>query len=287
MFGPHPAQEITTLVELQTPDFTICEKDYSPTLRIPKHEHDSMVMSIPLRGAFLEFNSFSSYLCQQHGLSINPAGERHSSRFGDIRSSCLVISSRGENPHMSDWIVRSFSEPLYIRDPRASTLALHISREMKEIDTVTPILIEGLVLELMAFAARGAVSKDQERAPKWLATVRDYLNANINQRHQLKQLANAAGVHQTTLCRSFRKYYKRSVGEYIRDIRLERSAKDLADRDRSLIEVAGAAGYYDQSHFANAFKRRFGMTPTDYRLSLGASCSLDSSCYGDKTTFRY
>ena len=256
---------IETLMELRTPGFIIAEKGYSSAIKIPKHEHESVVMSIPLRGSFVESNSFSSYLCQRHGLSINPAGEHHASRFAEGSSTCLVISSHSDNTAMDHWATRLFAEPTYVRDSKFTALALHIIKELKDSDTVSGILIEGLALEMMALAARGSSIRRNTRIPKWLARVQDHLNGNADQSHRLQDLAEIGGVHQTTLCRLFRRHYKCSVGEYIRNLRLERSAKDLCDPNLTLAEIASSAGFYDQSHFTNTFKRHFGVTPSEYR----------------------
>lgn len=268
---------IKTLIELQTPGFIIAQKGYSSAIQIPKHEHQSVVASIPLRGSFVESNSFSSYLCQRHGLSINPAGEHHASRFGEGTSSCLVISSTGDNTPLNEWTARSFAEPIYVRDSRLSALALHVIRELQEPDAISAVLIEGFILEMMGFAARGAGRTRDTRIPKWLVRVRDYLDANIDHVQPLQQLAELGGVHQTTLCRLFRRYYRCSVGEYIRKLRLERSAKDLSDPDLTLAEIASASGFYDQSHFTNAFRRHFGVTPTEYRRTMIPGAILEGS----------
>ena len=56
------------------------------------------------------------------------------------------------------------------------------------------------------------------------------------------------------------------IGEYVREaLLLCRSMSELAGLDKSLSEIALAAGFYDQSHFANAFKRYTGMTPSEFR----------------------
>jgi AraC family transcriptional regulator len=70
-------------------------------------------------------------------------------------------------------------------------------------------------------------------------------------------------VHPAHLSRTFRRHYRRSVGEYARELRLDRSVPELCDPERSLAEVA--AGFYDQSHFANPFKRHTGMIPAQFR----------------------
>src|SRR5438105_15264835 len=47
------------LANLDTQSFMIAEKGYAPSLRIPRHAHDTVVMSFPLAGSFIESNSSS------------------------------------------------------------------------------------------------------------------------------------------------------------------------------------------------------------------------------------
>jgi AraC family transcriptional regulator len=57
------------------------------------------------------------------------------------------------------------------------------------------------------------------------------------------------------------------VGEYIRRLRIEFACHSLST-STSLIEVALAAGFADQSHSARAFKLQTGMSPATYRRTL-------------------
>jgi AraC-like DNA-binding protein len=45
-------------------------------------------------------------------------------------------------------------------------------------------------------------------------------------------------------------------------------AVELLKRDLPLAEIAISCGFYDQSHFSRAFKRRFGLSPARFRSSL-------------------
>lgn len=61
-----------------------------------------------------------------------------------------------------------------------------------------------------------------------------------------------------------------TLGEFIQRRRLERCALTLqnpAQRSRSVTEIAFAFGFCDPSFFCRRFKKRFGMTPRDYRES--------------------
>jgi AraC family transcriptional regulator len=74
-------------------------------------------------------------------------------------------------------------------------------------------------------------------------------------------------VHPVHLARTFRRYYHCSPGEYVRRLRLESATRELCASDASLIEIALAAGYCDQSHFSKSFKRHTGMSPARFRAS--------------------
>ena len=60
----------------------------------------------------------------------------------------------------------------------------------------------------------------------------------------------------------------RTVAEQIRDARLERCRRDLADprlADRTVLEVALGWGFQSAAHFSRAFRARYGMSPRDAR----------------------
>jgi len=249
---------IRTIAEFQTDDFAIAEKYYSPGTRIARHSHDSFVLSFPLAGSFVESNSISSYTCDKHGLSINPEGESHANDFARA-ARCLVIASR------SAAAARFVREPAYFRDPKTIGLALRVYHELLNPDDVTALMTQGLILEMLASASREKMAVRLSGQPHWLARVRDHIHDNLSENHDLKALSEIAGVHQTTLCRQFRRYYDRPIGDYVRELRICRSMSELADRDKSVADIALGAGFYDQSHFANAFKRYTGMTPSEFR----------------------
>lgn len=78
----------------------------------------------------------------------------------------------------------------------------------------------------------------------------------------------------------FSTLFKRSCGvgfvDYLTDLRI-RAAKDLLkDPLRSAAEIAEMVGYESPNYFARAFKKRTGMTPTEYRRHALLNESVES-----------
>lgn len=69
----------------------------------------------------------------------------------------------------------------------------------------------------------------------------------------------------------FSSLFKRSMGvnfvDYLTDLRMQAAKELLADPLRSSAEVASLVGYENANYFARAFKKKTGMTPTEYRRS--------------------
>ena len=91
----------------------------------------------------------------------------------------------------------------------------------------------------------------------------------------LDQLARLAGVGVRHLNRLFQEKLGRSTMEVYRDIRLDKANSLLRQSTLSATEVALATGFGSSSHFSLAFRRRFGMTPSDVRDG-GAVASLST-----------
>ena len=79
------------------------------------------------------------------------------------------------------------------------------------------------------------------------------------------EIALTVGMHPVYLVRSFRKHYRTTIGEFQRKLRVQFACRQISTTDLSLLNIALASGFYDQSHFYRTFKQLVGMTPTEYR----------------------
>ena len=132
-------------------------------------------------------------------------------------------------------------------------------------DSASPLAIEGLIFEILAEAVRSRVSTSEKKSPRWLEQVRDFLHANFSESIVLENVARIADVHPVHLARVFRRQTGGTIGEYVRRLRVEFACRRISVSNDSLIEIALAAGFTDQSHFARTFKNHLGVTPGEYR----------------------
>ena len=61
--------------------------------------------------------------------------------------------------------------------------------------------------------------------------------------------------------------YGVTVYHYIKEYRLEQAAVELVRGTKSVTQIAQNAGYDNASKFSECFKKRYGVTPSQYRMN--------------------
>ncbi|KRF43813.1 AraC family transcriptional regulator [Paenibacillus sp. Soil787] len=69
----------------------------------------------------------------------------------------------------------------------------------------------------------------------------------------------------------FREYSSRSIADYISEIRLVKASELLKESPLNVDEIIEKIGWENKKHFFTLFKKRFGTTPTEYRLKSTVS----------------
>lgn len=92
-----------------------------------------------------------------------------------------------------------------------------------------------------------------------------YLKKNTDKAISLNEIAGHVHLSPFYFSRLFKKVMSVNFGEYLLNIRLERAKELLLSNDWPVSNVAEAAGYSDPSYFAQIFKKKTGITPTEYR----------------------
>lgn len=92
-----------------------------------------------------------------------------------------------------------------------------------------------------------------------------YVENHYTEPLSTKDMARVAGLSES----HFMKFFKTTMGlpfiDYLNDYRLTMASRMLLSSDDSVLTVASECGYENLSYFNRLFKRRFGMTPREYR----------------------
>lgn len=93
----------------------------------------------------------------------------------------------------------------------------------------------------------------------------DYIELNIENRINLRQVANTACMSLASLYRIFFSLTGYTIKEYIRLRRIYLASKLLSDKDKVVIDIALQYGFKTNESFSRAFKKIVGKNPSEYR----------------------
>ncbi|MBT2771052.1 AraC family transcriptional regulator [Halomonas sp. ISL-60] len=115
------------------------------------------------------------------------------------------------------------------------------------------------VLSAVAGHKIGRVAYDYSAAEK----AREYIHYSLDSQITLDDLALVSGREKWSLSRDFRALYGTSPYRYLTMRRLS-FVKHYLTLGYSLSYASVSAGFNDQSHMTNHFKKAFGLTPTQW-----------------------
>lgn len=80
----------------------------------------------------------------------------------------------------------------------------------------------------------------------------------------VEKMCEEIGISRTQLHRKMKELTGVSTSEFLRNIRLDEAARLIREHRINITQVSYAVGFTNNSHFSTAFKRYFGMSPSEY-----------------------
>ena len=243
----------------------LSEIDYPPRLRIGWHRHELAAFALTVRGTSSETFTNLGIERMECGLLVRPAGERHWDSVGDRGAKCFLIEVGREWLNGVPRLAPILGTPSFHERGTIRLLAKRVYHEWLLNDSASPIAIQALVLEIAAHLVREDGRRAGSQSPVWLERVKERLDEGFADTPSLAELAGIGGVHPTHLARQFRRHCHSTVGEYIRQRRVDAAIQLLLRKNRSLTEIALETGFSSHGHFCTVLKRVTGMTPSQFR----------------------
>jgi AraC family transcriptional regulator len=264
----HQQPRAPQLHTVHVPGFVLRLGAHAGGSEIARHHHDDPTICYVLRGGFTEYSRGEAADCGAATLKVMPAGEPHSNRFGAAETQGMRIEVDRDRFAEVPAIHRVLDERMHTSGGRGAELAHRMVGELTASDTAGPIAAEGLALELLAELARSGAPRREAHTPVWLIAAEEQIRERYRTAVSVGDIAREVGVNPATLARGYRRRFGCTVGDRIRALRVRHAARELTETSEPLSEIALRAGFYDQSHFTNVFRRTLGVTPSAYRAGL-------------------
>jgi AraC family transcriptional regulator len=246
--------------------YRVSDIAFPPALRLASHAHERACLAVVLDGSVDKRFGRRTLPSPYATVLTMPPEEEHADRFSGRGARIVVVEPDARTAEMLASYGAGLGRVTHRRDGAATLVSARIAAELAAPDPLTPLALEGLVLELVAVAARRPAVGT--RPPVWLRDVVELLHERFAEPLRVTDIAATVGVHPVHLARVFREHRALSIGGYVRRLRLDWAATRLASTDDPLCSIAFDAGFADQSHFTRAFKTHSGLTPGAYRTAV-------------------
>lgn len=131
-------------------------------------------------------------------------------------------------------------------------------KNAKDVSDLHPIMCED-------YAKRMKALRKQKVCSKHVADCLDYIYDHLHTRITIEDLADHVNLNPSYLSRLFKKEVGTPVSNYIQTKKIETAKKMLVYSEHSLSEIASTLAFPSQSYFTEIFRKKTGITPTEYR----------------------
>ncbi|MGW9127295.1 helix-turn-helix transcriptional regulator [Paenibacillus chitinolyticus] len=232
--GAHDLQAGTCSLQLM--------RDFSASFR---YEQGTRVRTLALGMPVWLFNAYHS--------SVSAAAAGPFDRLlgtGSFRQfRCPILpATRGLLRELEDCPYTGAMKDMYLEAKALELFAVYTNRFLYEKNSQAPV--------------SGTLSRTDRQK---IREAREEIIRRMDAPPSLLELSRIVGINDYKLKLGFKELYGTSVFAYLREQRLHKACELLRTGDMSVSEAAARVGYMNFSHFAEAFRRRFGVNPSVYR----------------------
>jgi len=124
-----------------------------------------------------------------------------------------------------------------------------------------------LVFYLLEHADRmeGRMESLQQAQHRTIEAIMRYMESNFREELSLQKLADLVHLNGSYLIRLFKRLQGKTPFAYLNELRITAATSYLHNSDLSIQAIAQASGYSSIHYFSYAFKREFGINPSEWR----------------------
>lgn len=130
-----------------------------------------------------------------------------------------------------------------------------------------PLCTIGKMYELIGLFYQYCISDSAPR-PKPeanFAEILEYIDKHFTENITTAEISKKFGYDNAYFCRKFKSVTGKTMMTYIRYMRISKAKDLLINSNDSIKDVSWKCGFADISHLSNTFKKKYGMSPAEFR----------------------
>ena len=232
---------------------------------LPEHSHQWPYLSMLLQGYYREIIGeqtidYDPFTAVFHGAEL-----AHRDEIGEDGARFFIVEL---NESWQETVERYGGTPRHaceLHGDGASWMALRLYHDFvtdQECDEST----EESILALCGYL-HGSPAPQTSR-PAWFEDVLQRLLEGFREPYSLRGLAGEIGIDPSHLARTFFRFRRLTIGDFVMRLRVQDACRGIQNLDRTLSDIARSSGFADQSHMTRAIRRIAGSTPSEIRRVL-------------------
>lgn len=253
--------------------------------KVPLHWHDEMEIIYIKKGHGYVTVDFQQYKVSGGTIVLIVPGQLHSiEQFDDLSMEYenIIFNVSMLLPRTEDTTSTGFLRPFLNGQTTVPSVFTVVSEHHSELSACLDacdeicktkpqgygLFIKGKLFEFFYILSNRCRNEKNPRTNKSLDKLKIILN--FIEKGYMHKITVAEVADRVDFSEShFMRYFKENMGtsfiDYLRDYRLTMAARLLLVSDDTILSVAEEVGFENLSNFNRAFKKKYGVTPREYR----------------------
>ncbi len=129
-------------------------------------------------------------------------------------------------------------------------------------------LCQNVYQSMLTLMEENQISLTVKPYSECVQSIIQYIESHLYVQLTEDEIADYSHMSRGMLSRIFRQETGMTVAQYIANSIMTRAEQMLLDRNKTITEISNEFGFCDQSYFAKVFKKKYGISPREYKQTI-------------------